>query len=264
MSIGAPSPRLENPARAVSPSSPLQPTRLRWVATGLLALGVAAAALKALLSIPMDVPDTSSPPAATAVGSANDWTSVGQTFVPRDNGLNRVSLVLAALAPTDDADIQFHIKEDPHGQPLRTVRRKVSELPAGDPMEFRPGSLTERWYSFEFEPIPDSAGRKLYFSVEGKGVPRENTVRVLMFYHNKYPLGTAYLSESSVDAHLLFRAHSRGQLGDLLRVVAENLTARRPGVLGNSLFYLALGLLYVLLVGALLVAAPRVLRTPGR
>ncbi len=236
----------------------VSPLELRKAVLWTAGIAVGAAILWAVLQIPTDVPDASSPPAGNGVGTVNDWTSVGQTFVARQNGLDRVSVVLAAEKLTDQAQIAFQVKEEPLGPPLRTVKRTISLLPEGDPMKLRPGSLQERWESFDFEPIPDSAGRKLYFSVEGKDVPRENTVRVLMFYHSGYTQGEAYMNEKSVDAHLAFRASARGRVADYVTVLSENLTRNRPGILANPLTYLGLGLLYVGLVAVLLRTVMRI------
>jgi hypothetical protein len=229
--------------------SPLELGRaLRWTA----GTAVVAALVWAMLQMPMDVPDTNSPPAGNQNGTANDWTSTGQTFVPSRNGLDQISLVLATDEPSDRYEVTFNLKDAPKGTILRTVKRPLSTVPKGDPGDMRPGTRREQWYSFNFDPIPDSAGRKLYFSVEGKGIPRENTVKVMMFYHSGYPLGEAYRNEQPENAHVVFRTYCEGKLADYVNVLAENLTRGRPGPLANPLTYLGLGLLYVGLVALLL------------
>lgn len=216
-----------------------------YIGRGVSAVALAAAALWGVLQVPMDVPDTSSPPAGNSTASVNNWRSVGQTFVPKRNGLDRISVVLGVEQPTDQAEITFHIKETPKGEPLRTVPRSLSSLPRGDAGKMRPGTLSQQWCAFEFEPIPDSAGRKLYFSVEGKGVPQENTVKLLIMFHSGYKLGEAYLSEEAINGHVAFRAYSQGRVADLLATIMENLTHKKPGLLASPITYLALGLLYV-------------------
>ena len=236
----------------------ISPLELRKAIIWTAGVALGAALLWGILQIPVNVPDASSPPAGTAVGTVNDWTSVGQSFVVRWNNLDSISVVLAAEKPTNQAAITFNVKEEPHGPPLRSVRRTISQLPVGNPLKMRPGTLQERWETFNFAPIPNSAGRKLYFSVEGKGVQHENTVNVLMFFHSGYPQGTAFMNEKSVNAHLPFRASSRGKVADYVTVLSENLTRNRPGPLGNPLTYLALGLLYLGLVALLLKTARRI------
>ncbi len=236
----------------------ISPLELRKAIIWTAGVAVGAALLWGILQIPVNVPDASSPPAGNGVGTVNNWSAVGQSFVVRWNNLDSISVVLAAEKPADQAAITFNVKQEPHGPPLRTVRRTISRLPVGNPSDMRPGTLQERWETFNFDPIPNSAGRKLYFSVEGKGVPRENTVKVLMFYHSGYPQGTAFLNEKSVNAHLPFRASSRGKVADYVTVLSENLTRNRPGPLGNPLTYLVLGLLYLGLVALLLKTAWRI------
>jgi len=230
---------------------------LKWTAPA----AAVTAAIWLALQLPAEVPAAVSPPAGSGVATVNDWTSVGQSFPCRFDNLNQISVVLAAERPTDQAAITLNIKTGPFDPPIRTVRRTVSLLPVGDPMKFRPGSLDERWETFEFEPIPDSGGRRLYFSVEGKDVPRENTVRVLIFYHSGYPQGQAYLNEKETDAHVPFRAAAKGRAADYVNVLAENLTRGRPGLLANPLTYLVLGALYLVLVALLLRTATRAARS---
>ncbi|MHB1159338.1 MAG: hypothetical protein ACYC66_10760 [Chloroflexota bacterium] len=228
-----------------------------WPSIWLPAALIAVAAYLLVPALPAEVPDTSSPPVNTSSGAVNMNCAVGQTFVARFDGLDRISVVLAAVRPTDEAEIAFHIKETPTGEPLRTVRRVISSLPIGDAGRFRPGAVEARWTTFTFDPIPDSAGRKLYFSVEGRGVPWDNTVRVLMFYHNLYALGQAHINETPVNAHVPFRAHSRGRVADYMSVLAENLAVKRTGALAPAPLYAAIGVAYLLLAFGLVMAAWR-------
>ncbi len=225
----------------------ISPFEIRRAVLWLAGIAVGATILWGILQIPAELPDTSSPLAHTAVGTVNDWTSVGQTFVPRENGLHRISVVLATDRATDSASIVFNIKETPTGPPLRIVKKTISELPEGNPSDLRPDNITEGWFSFNFDPIPDSAGRKLYFSLEGKDVPEANTVKVLMFYHSQYPQGEAYLNEKAVDAHVPFRAYSQGQLGHLITVLLGHLARTKPAWFPTTPLVLALTVLYLLL-----------------
>lgn len=220
-----------------------------------------AIALLVALQIPIDVPDTNSPPAGNSTASINNWRSVGQTFVPKRNGLDQISVVLGVEQPSDQAEITFHIKETPLGEPLRTVRRSLMNLPRGNAGNMRPGTLTQQWHTFKFEPIPDSAGRKLYFSVEGKGVPHENTVKVLIMFHSGYKLGEAYLSEETINGHVAFRAYSQGRVADLHATIMENLTHNKPGLLANPALYVVLALAYMVSSILLLITIKKAVRS---
>jgi hypothetical protein len=229
----------------------------RWIAAIVLAVIV----ICGVIQIPIDAPDTSSPPAGNSTASVNDSRTVGQTFVPERDGLDRISVVLGVEQPSDQAEITFHIKESPSGESLRTVRRSLMDLPQGDAANMRPGTITQQWYTFEFEPIADSAGRKLYFSIEGAGVPHENTVKTLIMFHSGYKLGEAYLSEEPINGHIAFRAYSQGRVADLLATIMENLTRDKPGILASPVFYVALALIYIVLSVLLLIAARKAIRS---
>ena len=120
--------------------------------------------------------------------------------------------------------------------------------------------MNPRWHSFDFEPIPDSARRKLFFSVEGKYLPTQNKVGVAMMFHSGYPEGTAYVNGGEQNAHVVFRAESSGKVRDYLGVLADNLTFEKQGPLANPATYVALGMAYVVLLGVLLRTAWRALR----
>lgn len=232
---------------------------LPWAA----AFGTLLTALSLLLWLPADVPDTNSPFGGNANGTANDWTSTGQTFVPRWNGLRRVSLILAIESPVEGVALTFQVKESPTGEPIRTVKLPLTDIPQGIPYDYRPGGLSERWVDFDFEPIPDSAGRKLYFSVEGKDIQRENSVQLYMNYHNEYKKGEAYRNEKEEDAHVVFRTQADGRVMELLAVIGENLTRGKSGPFANPLTYVALAFAYAGLSLAVLWSAWRTLGGRG-
>ena len=237
---------------------PASATRAKAIYLIPLAAVAAMLLVWALLQIPAEVPDTSSPPTSNHSESINNWMSVGQTFVPERDNLSSVSVVLAAEEPSSQTELAFHVKETPNGTPLRTVKRRMDDVPMGKPEVYAPGTITERWYTFEFEPIPDSAGRHLYFSLEGKDVPRENTAKLLSFYHNNYPHGEAFLSEQPVNAHVLFRTRSSGQVADLLAILLRNLVAQKPGPLASLVPFALLVLLYGALAGVAVRTAARI------
>lgn len=204
---------------------------MRSLKTG-IAVVLAAALVWLLLALPVDVPDTNSPPHANHSGSVNGASTIGQTFVPSRNGLHRVEVALAVEDPSVDTGVTFQVSQVPWID-TRTVVRRLSELPEGKAADHRPGTITERWYSFGFDPIADSAGKNMYFSLEGKGIQGPNSVDLLMFFHNSYPLGEAYVNGEAANAHVVFKTYSTGNALDLAQVVLENLTYHLPSPLGH-------------------------------
>lgn len=205
-----------------------------------------------LSRIELRVPDTSSAPVATMMQPVNNWRYVGQTFRAGRNGLSRVEVILAAGGRAGDAPLRFHISDQPGAAPIRTVLVDHSSLPLGDPWQFVPGRVDEKWFGFDFEPIEDSAGRRLYFSLEGPGIPLEGTVNTLVFFFNKYPEGQAYVNGDPVWGHVAFRGYSRGTVLEALEKILGNLVYRKPRVLSEVATYVALAAIYLALGGALL------------
>lgn len=224
--------------------------------------GVAALAWLLLMHVPVDVPDATSPSTSNHNGAINMGNNVGQVFVPRQDGLKRISVVAASERLANNYSAILTIREDsPSGRIVREVSKPLSEFPEGDPHRYRPGGLESRWTSFDFAPIADSAGKRLYFSIDGRSVPVEYTVRALMRFRGGYPQGMAYVNGDEVHAHVVFRTHSRGQVKDVLGVLGENLTAKKEGILASGITYVGLAALYVGLLAGLFVVTWRVLGT---
>lgn len=208
-----------------------------------LVLVALAAALTGLLQLPVDVPDTNSPPEGNHSGVVNAANTVGQTLTVNRNGLDRIDVTLGVEEPDDHADVAFRIQQMPWKE-SREVTRNVLSLPVGNVEDFRPATITQHWYSFQFEPITDSGGKQFFFTLEGKTLDGPHSLGLLMFFHNQYPLGEAYINGNPTDAHVVFRAYTRGRLSDLIAVLAENAAADQAGLAGYPFFYLLVGLAY--------------------
>lgn len=226
-----------------------------------LLAGALAAVLMLGLYLPADVPDASSAPVANYIGSVDVGNSVAQTFVPLRDNLDGVSLLLSTEESEPTARLAFKLFDGgPDGQLLREVSLPVASLPEGDVFRYRPGGLEEKWTKISFEPVPGSAGRPVYFELDGQGIPTQNRVRTMLSFPSKYPRGIAFVNGISRNASVVFRAHSRGPAKGYLWALSSNLTAGRPGVLSSPAPYVALGAAYLALLAALLILGPRVLR----
>ncbi len=258
---GTASPKAE--AQAGSRDAVRWGTHRKWVAAARAAVVVAAAlAIWAILQMPMDVPDAASPPLSSYLGKVDAWNSVGQTFVARRDNLNQILLVLATKRSNDYSSITLTVRDGgPEGPVLRAVKMPISKLLVGDPGYYRPGGLHEKWQAFDFEPIPNSGGRTLFFSVEGKYLPPQNGVRVLMMFYSKYPQGKGYVNGGVQNANVLFRTRSEARVSDYLGVLAENVTAQKQGLLASPATYVALGVVYLFLLVVLIKAVGGALRS---
>jgi hypothetical protein len=220
------------------------------LASAIVLFGVGVFALMNAIRLP--VPDTASPPSMTTLGTVNDQSFVGQSFRAERDNLCIVELVLAVGHRSGDAPLRFYVRESVLGEPIRTVLVDPQILPFGNPTQYVPGRIDERWFGFDFQPIADSAGKQYYFSMEGPGILPEDSIRTLLFFHNGYKEGQAYLNGQPVNAHVVFRTYSQTTLAEGVMNIASNLQHGRPGMLGSWSVYALLGFLYTVL-GAVLV-----------
>lgn len=217
---------------------------LLLAAAAVVVVGALSPAVKVL------VPDTSSPFAGTGLETVNQTRSIGQSFRAERDGLARIEMVLAASNPTGDDPLHVYLREMGYSQPVRTVAIHPARLLRGEPWQYVPGRIDERWFAIDFEPIPDSAGKRYYLGLEGPGIPVQGSVKTLIFYHNGYPEGQAYIDGQPVNAHLVFRAYSYSRPGEALQRIVGHLVSGRPGPLGEASSYVGLAALYIALSGS--------------
>lgn len=228
-----------------------------WKLAGLAIVVVAAAYLAFIAPVP--IPDTHSPTGASSVAEVTDWAAAGHTFRTDRDGLSRIDVALSSLKPQEELDIEFYIREyEPTGPNLRVLKKKLTDLPAGKVMELYNRRWEELpWVTFEFEPLYGYEGRQLYFNIEGKDIPRENTVQVLIAYPNGYRKGEAYLSEKPSQGNLVFRTFTAGTTTQLLDSTFPLLAKDRPGILGQEWLYRGLFSGVVLAIVVLFVSIAR-------
>lgn len=253
------------PTRGTAPAAGVDRRSARWAWIALAAMAAVTLGFWLLLQAPMDVPDAATPTVSNYVGSVDAGNSVAQTFVPERNDLDGILLVLSTEELSDTPSLTFRLHDGgPDGPLLRVVKVPVASLPEGDAFKYRPGSLDERWTTIKFEPIANSAGRPLYFELDGRYVPEQNRVRTLLMFPSKYSSGAGFVNGVQRNAHVVFRSTSRGQVRGYLWTIARNLTAGKPGPLANPLIYVGLGAVYVALLAVLFVTLGRSLRLRSR
>lgn len=242
----------------------VSPLELRKALFWTAGIAVGAAILWAVLQIPTDVPDTHTKTGASAIAEVNDWASAGHTFRMDRDGLSRIDVALSTLRRTDAADLQFYVREEVQGTNLRSLRVKLDRLPEGKALDLYKIPWQDLpWFSFEFEPLSGYAGKTLYFNIEGKDIPRANTVQLLLGHPNSYDRGEGYTSEKPADGNLIFHTYARGTLSDLLGVTLPLLSRGKSGLLGRTWIYWGLAVAALVTIVALLVSLLRLGRNPA-
>lgn len=118
--------------------------------------------------------------------------SVGQTFVSRFAGLTTIEVSAAILGNPGSGKAVLHLRSDPDAtSDLRTAESPFS--PVG-------GAI-----AFVFPPLPDSAGRPLYFVIEGPGMPAGSALEVARGTGASYPDGALYADGAPQDRQVAFR-----------------------------------------------------------
>jgi hypothetical protein len=168
---------------------------------------------------------------------------VGQSFVASRPSLCRVDLLLARKGRTNRSPVVFHLRERAEATAdLATVTINASHLEDVTTMVRRPYV----YQSFSFPPIPDSAGKTLYFWVESPQSSGNDPLLVRYHAGDVYPEGTM-----SIAADLAFRAYyAKGFSGNTV-LLLERLVEHKPLPWGSKAFYIALFITYLALFAGL-------------
>jgi len=90
----------------------------------------------------------------TGSGQSGTVIEVGQFIHPTRQGLSGVRLVFATFSSRNNtAEVIVHLREDPDGADLRTVRLGAGKLE------------DSQWRDIGFESVPDSNGKRYYLAV---------------------------------------------------------------------------------------------------
>lgn len=138
------------------------------------------------------------------VGEILPGVSVGQTFVAQEDNLAGVALFLGTFQRENHGPLRFHLLEGgPGGAEERAVEVDMAAI------------RDNRWWSFRFTPIPDSAGKRYYAAIETPGSSPGNAVTAWVLQGDRYPHGTLLESNEPVPGEdLCFRTLIAGKLGD--------------------------------------------------
>jgi len=123
--------------------------------------------------------------------------SFGQSFVSVRNNLYLIDLSTATYSRVNSAPVIFSLKNNP--QDIATIFS--IELTGSEIQNDRPTSIV-------FPPIPDSAGKSFYFSIESPEATPGNAITVYANEKNQYVDGSAYQNNQMVSGDLVFTAYS--------------------------------------------------------
>jgi hypothetical protein len=175
--------------------------------------------------------------ASGLAGELLDGHSFGQTFTPEHDGLSRIDLYTATYARENTQPVIFKISSAPGEQGEALLRL---ELPAAQISNSGPTVIT-------FPPLPDTAGKRLYFSIESPGSTAGDAITVYREEGDVYPEGQMYVDGEATEGDLAFIAYTEESftLGDVWDDFYSRASQDRP----FFIFYCSiLALLLILLV----------------
>lgn len=156
-------------------------TVLALAAGGLLACAAGLLPFAAGLGEAWDV-EVRTVPRRTQTGKLAQDERLGQGFRCAWDGLARVEVLLTPLGPVAGAELELLLRgSDPRGPVLRQARVQPGPLPGGGD-----------FVAFDFEPVPDSAGREFWFELSVPGEARWSPYSAWIRYHGQPGMETAW------------------------------------------------------------------------
>ncbi|MFC2166789.1 hypothetical protein ACFLQZ_02370 [Acidobacteriota bacterium] len=138
-----------------------------------------------------------------SVGEITGEKEIGQTFYSNFNNLCRIDVMLATFDRENSQEVIFHLKKSPSD--TEDIYTEV----------FNASSVADNTYrSFEFPPIPDSAGKTFYFSFESPHSKYGDAITIWTSKQDKYKKGEMYINRESSKGDLRFITYfflNRGQ-----------------------------------------------------
>jgi hypothetical protein len=121
-------------------------------------------------------------PRRTQTGKLSKEHPLGQGFRCEWDGLARIEVMLTPLGPIRGAELELSLRaEDSRGPVLRSVRTEPGYLPPSG-----------EFVAFEFEPLPESAGREFWFELSVPGEAHWSPYSAWIRYHGQPGVETAW------------------------------------------------------------------------
>jgi hypothetical protein len=164
-----------------------------------------------------------------------DFT-IGQTFLSPLDGLQRIDVVLRTYGRKNTHDVTFFLKQSPDS-PEVIYQETFNASEIGN----------NQWRTFEFSPIPDSAGKTFFFFFTSPESIKGDAITVGGVEKNYYHDGSAYVNFVPAEGDLAFRTFYGLSLTERLSLLGQRLVENKPSIWGDIRFYILLLVLYVLI-----------------
>ena len=145
--------------------------------------------------------------------------TIGQTFLAPLSGLHRIDVVLRTYGRKNTRDATFYLKESLDSPEIIYQETfNASEV------------RNNGWRSFEFSPVPDSAGKSFFFYFASPDSVQGDAITVGGGDSDYYTGGQAYLGPVPSNADLAFRTYYGLSPNEKLTILGQRLVESKPSV----------------------------------
>lgn len=169
------------------------------------------------------------------VGEIFGNTCVNQSFVSEEDYLTRVDIRFATYARKNTKEITFKIYDAPTNNNLVNISVNAEEI------------IDNEYFSFKFDPIVTSAGKKYFFSISSPNSSQGNAITIWSSNNDRYEKGSAYVNNQILPGDLSFRIYNKWFFGDYLKIFIIK-------VKGDIFFFICYSLLLLIISTGILVS----------
>lgn len=162
---------------------------------------------------------------------------IGQTFVAPLNGLRRIDVAFRTYGRKNTRAVTFYLKQSPDSADI-IYQETFNASEIGD----------NQWRTFEFPPVPDSAGKTFFFYLASPDSVFGDAITVGGGPGDFYKNGSAYLGYVPTQADLAFRTYYGLSAGQKLSILEKRIVENKPSIWGDIRFYILLLALYALIM----------------
>jgi len=159
-----------------------------------------------LLSACTELPDVTQSQHSQPVGEIYGSRTVGQTFVSRVDGLNRVDVLLATYARRNTHPVTFHLRSNPSSQSdIATLTIEAETV------------KDNTYRAFRFPPLTNSKGSPYYFFLESPSSTPGDAITIWHSPNDTYADGQVYIKGEPRDGDLAFKTYYSYGVGSIVK-----------------------------------------------
>ncbi len=168
---------------------------------------------------------------------------IGQSLVASRHQLNRIDLLFQTYSRKNTHDVTLRLLAAPENGDNPLQGSVVYEV------TFNAATVSDqRWRTFTFPPLPDSAGKTYFVALQSPESTDGNAITVGGIERDVYTAGSAFLGPIPVLADVTFRICYPLSINEKLSILGQQWVEHKPSLWGDIRFYILLLVLYALIL----------------